>query len=179
MLFIDKNDAYLRDNLDILFIALNPAEQSNKNGHYFSGKNSTFFKQLYLSGLINAEIDKAFADELVFGGNEYNYKNKNYGVVDLIPRTVESNGSLVIANDGDIKLMVNKILKFHPKIVCIIHWKVKNEFSKYIKKDLIYGYNGQLLNNIDIEFYCNYFPNGNNIPTWRKINIFKEIRNKL
>lgn len=75
MQLIDKADSYLKENLDILFVALNPPVQSNTNGHYFSGKQSIFFKQLYLSGLITKEIDKAIADELVFEGNKYNYKN--------------------------------------------------------------------------------------------------------
>lgn len=50
MKLVDKDAIFLRDNLDILFIALNPPMQSNNNGHYFSGKQSSFFNQLYLSG---------------------------------------------------------------------------------------------------------------------------------
>ena len=49
MELIDKDAIFLRENLDILFIALNPSVQSNNNGHYFSGKQSLFFKQMYLS----------------------------------------------------------------------------------------------------------------------------------
>lgn len=179
MTLINKDVIYLRKDLDILFIALNPPEQSNINGYYFSGSQSTFYKQLYLSGLISKELDKSIADELVFGGIEYNYKNSNYGVIDLVPGLVETNGGLVRVNNEDVINMINRIEKYKPKIVCIIHSKVKTKLSNYINKNLVYGYNGQLLENLDTEFYCNYFPNGNNIPTERKINIYKEIRDKL
>lgn len=67
MKLIDKDAIFLRDNLDVLFIALNPPVQSNNNGHYFSGKQSSFFNQLYLSGLITEDLDKTIADDLVFG----------------------------------------------------------------------------------------------------------------
>ena len=46
-----------------------------------------------MSGLINEELDKSYADEVVFGGNKYNYKNKSFGDIDLIPNLVETNGN--------------------------------------------------------------------------------------
>ncbi|HRC81925.1 MAG TPA: hypothetical protein PLF27_11115 [Sedimentibacter sp.] len=97
MNLIEKDAKFLRDNLDVLFIALNPPLQSNNNGHYFSnnghyfsGRRSSFFKQLYLSGLIVENIDKSIADDLIFGENKYNYKNKEFGVIDLKPLVTKS-----------------------------------------------------------------------------------------
>jgi len=179
MLLIDKDAIYLRVGLDVLFVVLNPPEQSNSNGHYFSGRQSTFFKQLYLSGLINENIDKTAADEYVFGGIDHNYKNSNYGVIDLVPKIVETNGNTVNVKKADIELMIDRIQRYKPKMVCILHSKVKDEFSKYLNKDLVYGYNGKLLDNSDTEFYCNYFPNGNSLPTEIKVKIYKEIKDKL
>lgn len=179
MPLVDKDAIYLKENLDVLFIALNPPEQSNKNGHYFSGSKSSFYKQLYLSVLISKELDKLDADEVVFGGNNYNYKNKNYGVIDLLPDLVETKGSKVSVKKRDIELMIDRIFLYKPKIVCVMHSKVKNRLSKYIKTNLIYGYNGKLFDNLDTQFYCNYFPNGNNISTEGKVNIYKEIRDNL
>ena len=42
---------FLRPQLDVLFVALNPPTQSNQRGHYFSGRGSRFFRLLCLSGL--------------------------------------------------------------------------------------------------------------------------------
>ena len=58
---------FLRPQLDVLFVALNPPAQSNHNGHYFSGRGSRFFHLLYLSGLITQDLPKETADTIVFG----------------------------------------------------------------------------------------------------------------
>ncbi len=179
MKLVDKDTIFLRDNLDVLFIALNPPVQSNNNGHYFSGKQSLFFKQLYLSGLITEELDKTIADDLVFGGTRYNYKNKQFGVLDLIPRLEETNSSKVKAKREDVELMIERIKKYKPKNVCIIHSVVMKQFNKVTGIELKYGYNGKVLKDSNTEFYCNYFPNGNPIPTESKIEIYKEIRDNL
>lgn len=77
MNLIEKDAKFLRDNLDVLFIALNPPLQSNNNGHYFSGRRSSFFKQLYLSGLIVENIDKSIADDLILVRINIIIKTKN------------------------------------------------------------------------------------------------------
>jgi len=179
MPLIDNDSIYLREDLDILFIALNPPEQSNVNGHYFSGNQSTFFKQLYLSGLITKDLDKKIADELVFGDNEYNYNKRNYGVIDLLPRIVETDGRRVRVVEDDVILMIERIKRLKPKNVCIIHSKVMKSFKRFANINLSYGYNGRLFNNMDILFYCNYFPNGNNIRTETKLDIYKMIKDNL
>jgi hypothetical protein len=63
---------FVRKNLDILFVGLNPAEGSSRNGHYFS-VNQAFWNQLYEAGLITKFADKLNADNLIFGSNKYNY----------------------------------------------------------------------------------------------------------
>ncbi len=74
MKLVDKDAVYLREGLDVLFVALNPPQQSNNNGHYFSGRNSRFFQQLFKSGLITENLDKLIADESVFGGKNITIK---------------------------------------------------------------------------------------------------------
>lgn len=179
MKLIAKDAMYLRENLDVLFIALNPPTQSNNNGHYFSGKQSLFFKQMYLSGLITMDLDKLIADELIFGGNEYNYKNKNYGVIDLLPSTEETNSGKVKVKISDVELMINRIKRNKPKVVCIIHSIVMKHFKKATGIELKIGYNGKIFEELDTVFYCNYFPNGNNITTEEKVKVYENLRNGL
>ena len=179
MELIDKDAIFLRENLDILFIALNPSSQSNNNGHYFSGKQSLFFKQMYLSGLVTKDIDRKIADELVFGANDYNYKNKNYGVIDLIPKLEETSSSKVKVKLQDVELMLDRIKKYKPKNVCIIHSVIMKHFKKVTGVELKIGYNGKVLEDSDTEFYCNYFPNGNNKTTQSKLDIYKLLKDSL
>jgi hypothetical protein len=41
------------------------------------------------------------------------------------------------------------------------------------------GLNGKLINNYETVFYCNYFPNGNSIPTTEKLRIYQLIKENL
>ena len=179
MELIDKDAIFLRENLDILFIALNPSVQSNNNGHYFSGKQSLFFKQMYLSGLITEKVDKLIADELIFGGNDYNYKGKNYGVIDLLPSIEETDSNKVKASLEDAELMLARIRKYKPKNVCIIHSVVMKHFKRATGIELKIGYNGRVLKALDTDFYCNYFPNGNNKTTEEKLDIYRLLKSNL
>ncbi|WP_062050469.1 hypothetical protein [Bacillus sp. JCM 19034] len=177
MQLINLDGKFLRPNLDLLFVALNPPVNSNNNGHYFSGKQSSFFKQLYLSGLINSDIDKSKADELIFSKDSmYNYKGKEFGVVDLLPNLVETDSSKVRVRREDVILLLNRIKVNNPKVVCIIHSKVKKEVEKVINKRLDYGKCGDVIADCNTVFYCNYFPNGNNIPTQKKLSIYESIK---
>lgn len=179
MKLVDKDAIFLRYNLGILFIALNPPMQSNNIAHYFSGKQSSFFNQLYLSGLITEDLDKTIADDLVFGGTKYNYKNKHFGVIDLIPRLEETNSSKVKAKKEDVELMIERIKKYKPRNICIIHSVVMKELKKVTGIELTYGYNGKALKDSNTEFYCNYFPNGNPVTKESKIKIYEKLRDTL
>lgn len=179
MSLIEKDGLFLRPNLDLLFVALNPPNQSNSNGHFFSGKQSLFYKQLYQSGLIITVVDKSVADDLVFGSNRINYKGMQFGVVDLIPQLVETNSRKVKFTKDDVHQLIDKIRENEPRIVCIIHSKVKNEIEKLLNKKLDYGYCGRVIDDCDTEFYCNYFPNGNSISSQKKLSIYELIKEAL
>ncbi|QQR94880.1 MAG: hypothetical protein IPJ93_14165 [Bacteroidota bacterium] len=85
---------FLRKNLDILFVGLNPAKGSSENGHYLS-VNQAFGNQLYESILLTKLVDKSNADELIFGANKYKYQNWNFGITDLITEIAESNSAKI------------------------------------------------------------------------------------
>ncbi len=178
-----KLKQFIRKNLDVLFVGLNPPYQSNKNEHYFSGKQSRFFQLLFLSGLISTNIDKSQADEKVFGDNLYNYKKSNFGVTDLIQHIVETNSSKVKPTGEDVLSLCKMIIEYSPKYVCIIHSKVKDAFEKfhneYIIGNLYYGKCGKILKDCSSVFFFNYFPNGNNIPDEPKLKIFNELKSLL
>jgi G:T/U-mismatch repair DNA glycosylase len=172
---------YIRPKLDVLFVALNPPTKSANNGHWFSGEQSAFFKLLYMSGLITANVPKANADEIVFGGTSINYKAASYGVTDLRPELIETNSGNVRVSGEDVARFIDRVRANEPRIVCIIHGKVRAEFNRLV--DRFPG----VVATVEIEqfttplagctsrFICNHFPNGNSYPDAVKIEIFRRV----
>lgn len=172
---------FLRPNLDVAFVALNPPEESNENGHYFSGRNSRFFHLLHISGLITRNVTKLMADGIVFGGTSINHKHAAFGVVDLIEDRVETSSSHVQAREKDVDLLIARIHQLKPRFACVIHSKVRDALKRHrdFKGPLEYGICGRLLSQSQTVFVLNYFPNGNNIPDEKKLEIFGALRDAL
>jgi G:T/U-mismatch repair DNA glycosylase len=176
---------FIRHNLDVLFVALNPPPQSNSNRHYFSGKNSRFFKLLYSSGLIEHEVDKDKSDKLIFGHNDHNYKKSSFGVMDLVPNIVKSSSNRITSTPEHVDKFVAHIKKFRPRFVCIIYGKVGKAINRVRKtkpeilRDLERGKFDKILRDCPSVFLWTYFPNGNNISDEIKLRHFRMLREKL
>jgi len=172
---------FLRTELDILFVALNAPVQSHDNRHWFSGDQSRFFCLLGRSGLTIDEVPRQTADEIVFGSVERNYKRASFGVVDLVPDLVETKSSEVRPTLDHAKTLLNVIRGHTPRFVCVIHAKVRYALNKsgLLVKTMVHGANGPLLKGCRAEFFMNYFPNGNNKPDALKIEVFKQLRDRL
>ena len=172
---------FIRPNLDVLFVALNPPDQSNTNGHYFSGSGSRFFHLLCLSGLITKEVPKLTADEIVFGSTAVNFKGAEFGVIDLVDDLVETNSGRVRISLHHVNSLLNRIRNLKPRFVCIIHSKVRNALNKHAQftGPLEYGICGRLLRDSSSSFILNYFPNGNSISDEPKLEIFRELLARL
>jgi hypothetical protein len=172
---------FMRPNLDVLFVALNPPMQSNNNGHYFSGEQSRFFDLLYFSGLITERLPKANADEIVFGSTSVNFKGKEFGVVDLVEHLVETDSGKVKPTRQDTSFLLQRIRQFEPRFVCVIHSKVRDALNAHpdVIAPLDYGVWGPVLKGSPSRFVLNYFPNGNSVPDEPKLAIYKTLRDAL
>ena len=175
-----KLKPFLRRGLDVLFIALNPPEQSNSNGHYFSGENSRFYKLLAAGGLITQEMPQGRADEIVFGTTEVNYAGASFGVVDLVDDLVQTNSGRVRVTPDHVVRLINRVRDHEPRFACVLHSKVRDALNRSgLRYPLKYGYCGAVLHDCDTEFFLNYFPNGNSIKDKDKISIFRLLRRRL
>lgn len=176
-----KLQPYLRLNLDILFVALNPPVQSNTNGHYFSGSQSRFYKLLYQSGLIDDDVPKSNADEIVFGSTHINYRHSEFGIIDLVDDIVQTNSKHIKPSSQHVDRLIANIYKYHPRFVCIIHSKVRDAVNRHagFSSKLEYGVCGPLLPGASSRFVLNYFPNGNAIVDEDKVVIFRMLREML
>lgn len=121
---------FVRKNLDILFVGLNPAKGSSRNRHYFS-VNQAFWNQLYDAGLITTRVDKANADEIIFGSTNKNFQNWAYGVTDLVTNLAESNSSKIKPTHQNCEKLRDTIYNFAPKTVILLHGKVLDKFLSF------------------------------------------------
>lgn len=171
---------FIRQNLDILFVGLNPANTSSEKGHYFS-TNPAFWNQLYEAGLITMPVNMDVADDRVFGSSEINYNKWEYGVTDLINYLVESDSSKVKPTMEHCKNLEQSIIRYKPKVVVLLHSKVVKSFvKKHIGRDNVqYGNLGKLIDGCDTIFYNVPFPHGNSITSEVKIRLYKEIKETI
>lgn len=172
---------FLRQNLDILFIGLNPAAGSSENRHYFS-VNQAFWNQLYGAGLITAEVDKGEADVTVFGSNSINFNNWSYGITDLIPDIAESNSSIVNPTNKDCENLANRIKTLEPKAAILLHMKVLKFLLPYLRHEIPKsnsGRLGKLIPGYSTIFFNIAFPHGNIIKSEDKIIRYREVKEYL
>lgn len=172
---------FLRPNLDILFIGLNPAKGSNDNGHYFS-VNQAFWNQLHDAALITQSIDKAVADDIIFGNNKLNINSWQFGLTDLVTHIAESNSKKIKPTNEDCIKLKDDIFKYKPKIAVMLHKKVLKYFLRHLNKPTPIsntGALGQLIENCRTEFFNIAFPHGNSIASIDKVKRYQELKMEL
>jgi hypothetical protein len=132
---------FVRLNLDVPFLALNPPQQSNDNGHYFSG-----------------DVPKSYGDEVVFGSTSVNYKQSAFGVIDLLAELVETHSGKVRPSQGHVEQVVANIRRLEPRFVCVIHSKVRDALNRHagFTRELDYGICGAILPACNSQFVLNY-----------------------
>ena len=94
----------------------------------------------------------------------------------------ENKSSKVPVTEEDCKKLFQNIRKYKPKVVILLHSKVIKWFvEKYlgIKKIKEHGYLGKLIDECNTIFYNVPFPHGSKIPSSKKIELYKEIKEFL
>lgn len=172
---------FVRTNLHILFVGLNPAVGSSRNKHYFS-VNQAFWNQLYGAGLITSRVDKSNADALIFGDNTRNYDAWKYGITDLIPAIAKSDSGKVVATQENCKALANLIREHTPKTVVLLHSKVCKHFLKFLGHPVSAsnsGSLGKLIPNCPTQFFDIAFPHGNSVTSESKVQNYKRVKEYL
>ena len=139
---------------DILFIPLNPSEESSKQGHYFAA-NEVFWNSLKLSNLIKAnltkigfinlknknsfiiKIENQFADLVVFKQSKKNYRGLVFSINDLASDIICSVSQKVNISYQHIQNTLKVLKDLNPKFAIIMHRKVRDDFIFKLRKDLI------------------------------------------
>ena len=173
--------AFVRKNLDILFVGLNPAKGSSHNRHYFS-VNQSFWNQLFEAGLIIVPVDKSNADEKIFGRTDFNFQDWAYGITDLVPKYAESDSKKIKPKHSDCENLAVLIHDISPRVVILLHSKVVKYFFDYVNYPLPPTNSGRIGNIIPgctTMFFYIAFPHGNAIPSKTKVDNYKQVKQYL
>lgn len=101
---------YLEEGLDIIFVGINPGEQSARAGHYYANPRNPFWRLLHRAGLTPRQL-RPGEDHLlpIFG----------CGLTDIVKRPSRGVADLAAAefHEGR-RILEQKLLRYRPRIVC-------------------------------------------------------------
>ena len=120
---------YLKPNLDIVFIGINPSLSAAYHGRYYIGSGNHFWQILHLANLIPPH----------FGPHD-DHKLLNYGMgfTNIVPRTTRGLSDLTTAEIKEgAKVLKAKLQEMKPKIAVFNGKKIYEVFSS--EKKFMFG----------------------------------------
>ncbi|EDV24834.1 uncharacterized protein TRIADDRAFT_6342, partial [Trichoplax adhaerens] len=163
---------YLAQNLDLLFVGINPGVWSAAYGHHYGNPRNHFWPCLSESGLINQKLTcDNDADCLQFG----------IGFTNIVDRTTPSYADLSRTEIKDgIDGLLNKIIAFKPRIVC---FNGKGIYEIFSGSKCNYGLQPDNVTVLGKTLTCNIYvmpstsPRTASFPTAKdKIKFFQELK---
>lgn len=101
---------HLREDLDLLFVGLNPSQYSAEVGHYFANPRNRFWPAFNLSGLVARKVTAEEDATLLEDG---------IGFTDVAKRPTPMGSALRAADFRQwAPVLKEKIVKFTPRVVC-------------------------------------------------------------
>lgn len=101
---------YLREELAIVFVGINPGVQSARAGHYYANPNNAFWRLLYESGLTPVRLAPA---------EDHRMPEFGYGLTDIVKhpsRGVEDLRPAEFRRGRGV--LEEKLLRVRPRLVC-------------------------------------------------------------
>lgn len=114
---------YLKEDLDIVLVGLNPSQVSVERGHYFANPRNRFWRAFNESGLVDAPVAMEEDQKLIDYG---------IGFTDLVKRPSRQ-ASALRAKDYrcGAPALKEKLLKWQPAIVCFQGLTVYANYLRY------------------------------------------------
>lgn len=101
---------YLAPGLDVIFVGINPGEQSARAGHYYANPRNPFWRLLYEAGLTPRQL-RPEEDHLLL--------TLGYGITDIVKRPSRGVGDLTTADfRRGRRILEEKLRACQPRIVC-------------------------------------------------------------
>ena len=114
---------YLRPELDIAFVGINPGKRSAEAGRYFASPRNRFWPALNRSGLLREELSPETDERVLDFG---------IGLTDLVKRPTSGVSDLSVSDFREaVPLLRGKIERFRPTIVCFLSVLACRNYAKY------------------------------------------------
>ena len=114
---------YLKENLDIVLVGLNPSQISVEKGHYFANPRNRFWRAFNQSGLV--EIPVSMEDD-------HRFPDHGIGLTDLVKRPSRQAAALRAKDYREgAPILKQKLLKFQPLVVCFQGLTVYANYLRY------------------------------------------------
>ncbi len=114
---------YLKNNLDIVLVGLNPSQVSVERGHYFANPRNRFWRAFNQSGLVKIPVSME---------DDHRLTDHGIGFTDLVKRPSRQ-ASALRAKDYrcDAPILKQKLLEHQPLIVCFQGLMVYGNYLRY------------------------------------------------
>lgn len=114
---------YLKGDLDIVFIGLNPSAYSARVGHYFANPRNRFWAALNRSEMVGRDLSPEQDATLLDYG---------IGCTDVVKRPTPQASDLSAADFRQgIPVLQAKLVKYRPRIACFHGMMAYNAYLKY------------------------------------------------
>ena len=101
---------YLKPDLDIVLVGLNPSLYSVEVGHYFATTRNRFWPAINRSGLLTEPLDSS---------TDYKMPDQGIGMTDIVKRPTRGASDLRAADYREwAPVLKEKLERFQPLIVC-------------------------------------------------------------
>jgi thymine-DNA glycosylase len=107
---VDTLPDYLRPDLDLVFVGINPGLRSAGTGHHYAGRGNHFWPLLHESGLV---------DEPLTYEDDARVLERGIGLTNMVQRASRSISDLAPAElRAGADILREKLLRYAPRTVC-------------------------------------------------------------
>ncbi len=119
---------YLRDDLDLVIVGINPGTKSAATGHHYAGPGNHFWPLLHESGLVSEPL--TYADDA-------RVLEWSIGLTNMVDRPSPSISDLSLDElRAGAKSLARKLLRYSPRVVC---FNGKRIYEVYSGKPCAFG----------------------------------------
>jgi TDG/mug DNA glycosylase family protein len=112
---------YVRSNLDLVFVGINPGLRSEATGHHYAGPGNHFWPLLYESGLVSEPL--TYVDDA-------RVLEWNIGLTNMVARASKSITDLSLQEMREgAALLREKLLRFRPRLVAFNGKRIYEVFA--------------------------------------------------
>ncbi|TFK32700.1 uracil-DNA glycosylase-like protein [Crucibulum laeve] len=119
---------YLQEGLELVFCGINPGYKSAEVGHHFGNPNNHFWGCLHESGLTS---------ERLLPEDDHTLPERfSIGLTNLVSRPTAEQAELSKKEQVDgVPVVLDKIARYRPGIVCFVGLGIADIFKSYVLKD--------------------------------------------